>query len=271
VDQLDEAARFVRGKIDSKPKIALVLGSGLGDFAESVSIRAALKAVEIPHYPVGSVKGHAGRLIFGTIEDGEKSSAPLLLFQGRVHYYENGDIEKVVFPIQLASKLGVQVLLLTNAAGGVNDRFESGQLMLMRGYLNLAKQLPIADPRYRRRNSTRRDFDADLQRLFLESAKALGIKLQEGVYCWLHGPSYETAAEIKMLRILGADAVGMSTVPEIIKAKSLGMRVAAMSLISNMATGLSSTKLSHQEVTETANRLQQSFTALMKKVILQIR
>ncbi len=271
MDPLNEAVRFVRANIAFKPKIALVLGSGLGDFVNSVSVHASLNAADIPHYPLGSVKGHAGRIVFGTINEGTVSSAPLLLFQGRVHYYENGDIEKVVFPIRLASKLGARVLLLTNAAGGINSRFESGQLMLMKGYLNLATQHPIADPASARHSIRKETFDRNLQNLFVESARDLGIRLQEGVYCWLHGPSYETAAEIKMLRTLGADAVGMSTVPEIIKARSLGMRLAAISLISNMATGLSSTKLSHQEVTETANRLQQSFSALMRSVILRIR
>ena len=270
-DQVNEAVRYIRQLSPLRPKIALVLGSGLGDFAQSVRVHSSLNAVDIPHYPVASVKGHAGRLIFGTVEDGEKTSIPFLLFQGRVHYYENGDIEKVVFPVRLAHKLGARVLLLTNAAGGINSKFESGQLMLIRGYLNLAKQYPLANVRFARAKRMRAESDPRLQELLLNSAKALGIRLQEGIYCWLHGPSYETAAEIKMLRTLGGDAVGMSTVPEMIKGRSLGMRVAAISLISNMATGLSTTKLSHQEVTETADRLQESFTALMKKAILQIR
>lgn len=269
--QLGEAYRHIRKVTDFKPKIALVLGSGLGSFADTVAIHGKIKSSEIPYYPVGSVQGHAGRIIFGTIQESGRTSLPLLLFQGRVHYYEIGDIERIVFPIGLAHKLGVKTLVVTNAAGGINTNFHAGQLMLIKNFLNLARKYPrmpsIAGPR----KSTSATLDPGLQDIVRNSARDLKIGLEEGSYCWLNGPSYETAAEIKMLRALGVDAVGMSTVPEIYRARSLGMKVVGISLISNMATGLSPTKLSHKEVTETADKAQVRFTALMREVLLRIR
>lgn len=269
--ELNEALKYVRGITEDRPKIALVLGSGLGDFAVTINVRKSVDCSVIPHYPIGSVAGHAGRLIFGTLEDSGVTSLPLLLFQGRVHLYENGDIEKVVFPVRLAHKLGAKILIVTNAAGGVNSRFEAGQLMLISDYLNLARKYPSVSERTAvalRKNS---GLDTKLQQLFRLSARELRIDLHEGTYCWLHGPSYETAAEIKMLQTLGVDAVGMSTVPEIMEARALRMKVTGISLISNMATGLSSGKLSHEEVTETAKKIQQQFTALLRSVIVRIR
>lgn len=268
---LREALAYIRKATNIRPRIALVLGSGLGSFADSVAVQCAIDTKDIPHYPISSVEGHAGRILIGTINEEEKTSLPLLLFQGRVHYYEFGEIENVVFSIQLAHALGTRSLLVTNAAGGINTNFEAGQLMLINDYLNFARQYPIV---IKKQSSIRRNgisLDKNLQDTIRRSAQDLGINLQEGTYCWLHGPSYETAAEIKMLRILGVDAVGMSTVPEIITARSLGIKIAGISLISNMATGISSSKLSHQEVTETANKTRNSFTALLKRVILQIR
>lgn len=266
-----KAFRAIRNVTDFRPRIALVLGSGLGSFAEKVSVQLALNSSEIPGYPVGSVQGHAGKIIFGVVEDADRTSLPLLLFQGRVHFYESGEIEQVVFPIELAKKLGARTLIVTNAAGGINTNFRSGQLMLIRDCLNFARKYPHIPPARATAGKARRGSDDRLQDLIRDSARDLGIMLQEGIYCWLDGPSYETAAEIKMLRILGVDAVGMSTVPEIAKARNLGMIVAGISLISNMATGLSPVPLSHEEVTETADKAQSSFTALMKEVILRIR
>ncbi len=269
--RLGEAFRHIRNIIDFRPKIALVLGSGLGRFAYNVSARLVINSTDIPHYPISSVQGHAGRIIFGTIEQSGHTSLPLLLFQGRVHYYETGQIERVVFPIELAKKLGAKTLIVTNAAGGINANFQAGQLMLIKDCLNFVRKYPSIPSVIGAQQRISAGFDPRLQDLVRESARDLKIDLQEGTYCWLHGPSYETAAEIKMLRTLGVDAVGMSTVPEIIKARSLGMKVAGISLISNMATGLSLTKLTHEEVTETADKTQSRFSALMKQVILRIR
>jgi len=268
--KVDEAFRYIRKLTDFRPALALVLGSGLGDFADNVSKLLTLNSADIPNYPVGSVPGHAGKLVFGSIEEAGKTSLPLLLFQGRVHYYETGQIDRIVFPTVLAHRLGARNLIATNAAGGINVNFQAGQLMLIKDYLNLAGRNPLTNWVNGNVTNASKDFNHTLEDLIRSSARELRINLQEGTYCWLHGPSYETSAEIKMLRRLGADAVGMSTVPEIAKARSLGMNVAAISLISNMATGLSQTKLSHEEVTEIADKTQQSFSALMKHVILRI-
>ena len=270
-NQVGEAFRHIRKLTDFRPAIALVLGSGLGSFANNVSARYAIDSAAIPNYPVSSVQGHAGKIIFGTIEESGRTSIPLLLFQGRVHYYESGRVDQVVFSIELAHKLGAKTLLVTNAAGGINSNFQAGQLMLIKDCLNLAMKYPLTASATQTTKRTSVGFDSKLQDLIRDSARDLQISLQEGTYCWLHGPSYETAAEIKMLRTLGVDAVGMSTVPEIVKARSLGMNVAGISLISNMATGLSLTKLSHEEVTETADKTQLSFSTLMKEIILRIR
>jgi purine-nucleoside phosphorylase len=268
---LGEAYRHIRKLTDFRPSIALVLGSGLGSFADHVHAQFSINSADIPRYPVSSVQGHAGKLVFGRIEHAGKSSLPLLLFQGRVHYYESGRIDRVVFPIELAEKLGAKTLLVTNAAGGINANFRAGQLMLIKDCLNLALKYPFSASTSRRKQSAVAEFNPKLQDLIRTSASDLKIGLQEGTYCWLHGPSYETTAEIKMLRTLGVDAVGMSTVPEVAKALSFGMRVGGISLISNMATGLSLTKLTHEEVTETANKTQLSFSSLMKEILLRIR
>jgi purine-nucleoside phosphorylase len=268
---VDDAVTFLRGVTSLKPRIALVLGSGLGDFVNQVNVQSTIESAQIPHFPVGSVSGHAGRIHFGSVSKGIEKSSPFLLFQGRVHYYETGDVDRIVFPIDVAYRLGARILIVTNAAGGINSRFEAGQLMLIRDFLNVARKNPFFKKSVSSARKVASYFDEELQKLILATAQALKINLQEGVYGWLHGPSYETAAEIKMLRTMGADAVGMSTVPEIIRAKSLGMRVAGISLISNMATGMSSTKLSHQEVTATANKTQVLFTALIKELLLHIR
>lgn len=267
----DTIYRHIRALTHVRPSIALVLGSGLGNFAERISPDLILNTSDIPQYPVGSVQGHAGRIIFGRLQSSGRKSLPLVLFQGRVHYYEVGQIDKVTLPVEIAHALGATRLLVTNAAGGINQNFRPGQLMLITDTLNLVRKYPLAPSSREHRTSESSGLDPRLQSLFREAAQDLAIPLQEGTYCWLQGPSYETAAEIRMLKKLSVDAVGMSTVPEVNRARSLGMRVAGISLISNLATGLSTSKLSHQEVTETAKRSQESFSALMENVILRIR
>jgi purine-nucleoside phosphorylase len=266
-----EAHNYIRKLTDFRPSIALVLGSGLGSFAEQVQVRCTINSADIPGYPVSSVQGHAGKLVFGRIEHAGKTSLPLLLFKGRVHYYESGQIGRVVFPIELARRLGTKTLVVTNAAGGINANFHAGQLMLIKDCLNLALKYPFSESLSQRTKRKAVEFDPKLLDLIRASARELNIGLEEGTYGWLHGPSYETAAEIRMLRTLGVDAVGMSTVPEIVKARSFGMKVAGVSLISNMATGLSPTKLSHEEVTDTADRTQLRFSSLMREILLRIR
>ena len=275
---LQAAVDSVASRIPSPPSIALILGSGLGEFANELEGRLAIESHEIPNYPHSSVQGHSGRLIFGTISSEKKRSPQLLVFQGRIHFYEHGELPPVAFPVRLARRLGATSLIVTNAAGGINRSLCPGDFMLLSDFISLTflgrSLLPRPRPGRTLEDADRRTranpFDESLQHTFLQTAERLRITLPRGVYCWLKGPTYETAAEIEMLRRIGADAVGMSTVPEIVTAHQLGMRVAAISLISNMATGISTDRLSHDEVRETAQRVKPAFTALMREVLLQI-
>lgn len=275
---LHAAADAIVCRIHTPPTVALILGSGLGEFANELENPLTIDSHEIPHYPHSSVQGHFGRLVFGTVSSGKRRSPALLVFQGRIHFYERGELGPVTFPVQLARRLGSEILIVTNAAGGINRLLSPGDFMLLDDFLSLTflggpavsgsssqSDLPNAD-----RRTFVSPFDGRLQGMFVSAAEKLRIKLARGVYCWLKGPTYETAAEIEMLRRIGADAVGMSTVPEIVMAHQLGMRVAAISLISNMATGIKDQKLSHGEVTQTAERVKPSFTAMMREVLLRI-
>jgi purine-nucleoside phosphorylase len=270
--QVSDAVTYIRSQTGFKPSLALILGSGLGDFGSHVVPTCIIHAADIPHYPVSSVVGHAGKLIFGHVKTQTQQSLPLLVFQGRVHFYETNNLDKVIFPILVAKQLGIKKMLITNAAGGVNKNFSAGDLMLIRNVLNLTfmgvrkNKIDL-----KKKKTSTSMFDAKLENIILSCAQRLNIPLQEGTYCWLKGPSYETPAEIQMLQRIGVDAVGMSTVPEIVTAHRLGMKLSGISLISNLAAGLSATKLTHKEVTETADQVQSVFTALMKNVVLSIR
>lgn len=278
VTELDQALAFISSKIIIKPAIALVLGSGLGDFAETLSKPQTVLTSEIPHYHNSTVQGHDGKLVFGHVTLNNVTSLPLVVFKGRVHYYESGDLNSALFPIHIAHGLGARYLIVTNAAGGINHTFNAGDLMLIRDYISLAflKILKDREPKddyleYRHERGGSSAFDKRLQQIIRDAAKAIKISLKEGTYCWLTGPTYETLAEIEMLRRLGADATGMSTVPEIVLAHQLGMKTAGISLISNMAAGMTGEKLSHQEVIETANKVKASFTELMKNILVSIK
>ncbi len=264
---ISQAVGYIRTKTQLKPHIALILGSGLGDFADQVEQECVIRNAEIPGYPPSTVQGHAGKLVLGHLRRNSSLSKPLLVFQGRVHFYESGSLSPVYLPVQIAHGLGCKILIVTNAAGGINRSFQAGDLMLVRDIINMTNLHPGLSKSNRNPSRPTMYFDSKLQNIARSAAMESGIQLQEGVYCWLKGPSYETAAEIKMFSALGADAVGMSTVPEIVAAKELGMRVVALSLISNLATGISSQKLSHEEVTETANRIRQSFTDFMRNIV----
>lgn len=271
--QLQESVNYLRSKSNTTPKIALVLGSGLGDFAQQIKNPITIPTTEIPHYPISTVQGHAGKIIFGKLENGDKQSADLIVFQGRVHLYESNDVQKVVYPIKIAAELGAQQLIVTNAAGGINRNFDSGTLMFIRDYINLTGENPLIGLANLAKASNLRKVDT-LNRELLNKAKAIAIKngilTKEGVYCWTKGPTYETVAEIRMMETIGADAVGMSTVPEIIVAHNYGMEILGISCITNMATGISPTKLSHEEVTETANRVKNDFTKLVYEIIFEM-
>jgi purine-nucleoside phosphorylase len=270
--KIQEALNFIRSVTDFKPRLALILGSGLGEFSKNIKSVSSILASEIPNYPVSSVQGHAGKLIFGYLKKDSAQSMPLLVFQGRVHFYEIGSLDQVVFPVIIAHHLGIRKLIITNAAGGLNSCFSAGDFMVIKDILNLTflqhhlkkktiKLSPYTPNEY---------FDPTMQQMLLQRAAQLKIPMQQGTYCWLKGPSYETPAEIQMLKHLGVDAVGMSTVPEIYHSKSLGMKTVGISLISNLAAGISQNKLSHREVTETANNVKERFSVLMENLILSI-
>lgn len=273
--KLQDAVNFLSSRISEKPVAAVVLGSGLGDVADQIGNPVTVESHAVPHYPTSSVHGHEGKLVFGRIRGDSGESVPLLVFKGRVHYYESGDLRTPVFPIQVAHALGVRYLLVTNAAGGINRRFAAGDLMLIKDFINLAflnlhrpSENDVPNPFHAKGKPY---LDEELSGFIVTAASKLQIALQQGTYCWLKGPSYETKAEIEMLHRLGIDAVGMSTVPEIITAANLGMRTAGISLISNLAAGFSSEPLSHAEVSETASRVKQTFIALLNETILCIK
>lgn len=267
--EIQEALRFIQKATDCRPRLALILGSGFGDLSLKINSIYTVHSSNIPWYPVSSVQGHAGKLIFGYLQKDLTQTIPLLIFQGRVHFYETGSIEQVVFPVILAYLLGIKKLIVTNAAGGINSSFGVGDLMLIKQMLNLTF---IQSNTFSRNFSQLHAnyFDIKLQYKLLQCASQLRISLQQGTYCWLRGPSYETPAEIQMLKRIGVDAVGMSTVPEIITAYNLGIKTVGVSLISNMAAGISPTRLSHTEVTETANKANGQFSELIENLIFSI-
>jgi purine-nucleoside phosphorylase len=244
--------------------VGVILGSGLGAVADRVFEDSGhvVDYAAIPHFPVSSVEGHKGRLVAGTV-----AGVPVLLMQGRVHRYEGYPASSVVFPVRVLHALGVRRLVVTNAAGGLGEGFAAGDLMLIEDHLNLTGDNPLAgknDARFGPRFPDMSDaYTARLRPLAFDVAAAQGLRLQRGVYAGLLGPSYETPAEIRMLRTLGAHAVGMSTVHEVIAASHLGIEVLGLSCITNLAAGISPVKLSHDEVKETATRVEQAFSQLV--------
>lgn len=268
---LNATLKYIRSKISTEPTIGIILGSGLGDFGSQVINPTIIPTSEIPNYPVSTVQGHSGKLIFGTIESDSRRSAQLLVFQGRVHFYESNSLERVVYPIEVANRLGIKTLLITNAAGGINRQFIPGDLMLIRDYINLTFENPLVGKAIKASERIGGYFDEQLLSHAKNIASELHIPVKEGVYCWTKGPTYETAAEIRMMDKLGADAVGMSTVPEVMTAVHYGIKVLGISCITNMATGISNDKLSHNEVTETANLVKGNFTRLVREIILGLQ
>lgn len=266
---VSESCRFIKEYTNLRPKIAIILGSGLGEFCFHLKEHTIINSTAIPHYPKSTVVGHRGNLIFGKLH-----RIPVLVFQGRVHYYETGDIETVLYPIRVAHALKIKTLIITNAAGGINTNFKPGDLMLIKDHINLTFENPLRPSDHLRgsfnSNLPKILYDDCLQKVIKKVALRENINLKEGVYCGLKGPSYETSAEIQMLRFIGADAVGMSTVNEVFLAVELGIRVAGISCITNMSTGISRQKLSHREVTEVADKVKQTFCKLVECTIKNI-
>ena len=258
-----------KAKIDFTPKVALVLGSGLGDFGETIRVVDTLDYHDIDGFPVSTVPGHAGRFIFGYVGD-----VPVVCMQGRVHYYEGYEMSDVVLPARLMKMMGAEVLFLTNAAGGVKQGFHAGDLMLITGQIASFVPSPLRgvniDELGVRFPDMSQIYDLDLQRIVRKTALELGIDIKEGTYLPFSGPQYESPQEITMSRTLGADAVGMSTACEAIAAKHMGMKVLGISCISNLASGISPVPLSHKEVQEVADEVAPKFKALVTEVIKQI-
>lgn len=255
------AAAFVAERLSFRPRVGLVLGSGLGEFAEGLAQATRIPYADIPEMPRGRVQGHAGNFCVGRI-----SGLPVACLQGRAHVYEGHTQARSVFGVRLLAELGCNVVLLTNAAGGIQVGFAPGDLMLIKDHLNLMGDNPLRGENYGsgpRFPDLSQAYDLELQAAARTAAERCGITLREGVYAALLGPSYETPAEIRMLRMLGADAVGMSTVPEVIALRQLGIRVGAMSCITNLAAGLSAAPLAHSEVEATAGAAREAFTAVL--------
>ncbi|MCP5053582.1 MAG: purine-nucleoside phosphorylase [bacterium] len=267
-DQIEEARDFIKGRSASslEPEVGVILGSGLGEYAESLEDKTIIPYGEIPHFKKVSVKGHAGRLVMGKIQ-----GRPVAVMQGRYHFYEGHHITEVVFPVRVLCGLGIKKLLLTNASGGINRLLEAGDLMIIRDHINMMGTNPLIGENDERLGPRFPDmsnvYDEELAEITARGMREMGLGVKKGVYLALTGPSYETPAEVKMLGVLGADAVGMSTVPEAIVACQMGVRVAGISCVCNLAAGISKTPLSHKEVTETANRVKEPFKKLLTGII----
>lgn len=268
-DRVDAAAAFIRERCGGLPTVAIVLGSGLGAFADTLTDAVALPYGEIPHWPASTVVGHAGKLVVGEVA-GKRIAA----LAGRAHFYEGHPLSTVVFSTRVMGRLGVRQLVLTNAAGGINTSFAQGALMVLDDHINLIGTNPLVGPNDERFGPRFPDmsevYSRRLRGIAAAAAAGAGISLEHGVYAALHGPSYETPAEIRYLRAIGADAVGMSTVPEAIAARHMGMEVLGISCITNMAAGVLPQPLVHDEVMATAARVRGAFVALLEGIIGRI-
>lgn len=269
-DKLLKCYDCYKKKIDFEPKVAVVLGSGLGNFAKVVDVKAELPYSEIEGFPVSTVPGHAGKFIFGYINE-----VPVVLMQGRVHYYEGYPITDVVLPTRLMKMMGAKVLFLTNASGGINPAFHAGSLMLIQDHISLFAPNPLIGPNIEELGTRFPDmshvYDEDLQEIIKKTAKENEIELFEGVYAQLTGPSFESPAEIQMLYKMGASAVGMSTVVEAIAANHMGMKICGVSCVSNLAAGMNSAPLTHEEVQEAANAVAPKFEKLLVESITKFK
>ncbi len=268
-EKLMRCYESVKQRIDFKPEVAIVLGSGLGDYGDSIQVVDTLDYHDIDGFPVSTVPGHKGRFIFGYVND-----VPVVCMQGRVHYYEGYPMTDVVLPTRLMKLMGAKVLFLTNAAGGLNYDFAAGDFMMITDHIMNFVPSPLIGPNIDELGVRFPDmseiYKKDLQQIIRDAADRLGIKLQEGVYIQLTGPNFETPQEVKMCRILGADAAGMSTAAEAVAANHMGMKVCGISCISNLGCGMLDQPLSHEEVQETADRVAGEFKKLVTEVLVDI-
>jgi purine-nucleoside phosphorylase len=268
-ERAEAAAKHIFSQTALRPKIALILGSGLGAFADEFSHATTIPYAKIPHFPRSTAIGHAGQLVIGKV--GQVAVAGM---QGRVHLYEGYSVKEVAFPVRVFARMGVEAVILTNAAGGIKKEFVQGRLVVIKDHINLQGVNPLSGPNDERFGGRFPDMSVAYDRRFREMAvgegNRLGIGMYEGIYAALTGPSYETPAEIRYLRTIGADLVGMSTVPEVIAARHSGMRVLGISCVTNAAAGILDKPLDHREVLETAERVKEQFIALLKAVIPRI-
>ena len=269
-EKLQRCYKSIREKTDFEPKVAIVLGSGLGDYANDIKVVCEVDYHDIEDFPVSTVPGHAGKFIFGYIDE-----IPVVCMKGRVHFYEGYPISDVVLPTRLMKMMGAEVLFLTNAAGGVNTSFHAGDLMLIKDHISVFAPNPLIGPNIDELGVRFPDmstvYDGELQALIKKTAKENQIYLQEGVYAQLTGPSFESPAEIRMMRTLGCDAVGMSTVVEAIAANHMGMRICGISCISNLAAGMTMNPLTHEEVQEAADMAAPNFKKLVTESVKSMK
>jgi purine-nucleoside phosphorylase len=265
----ERAARFILSKTKLRPRIALVLGSGLGAFGDELTEATRIPYEKIPHFPRSTAVGHAGRLVVG-----KAGGVPVAAMQGRVHFYEGYTLQQVVFPMRVFARMGIRAAILTNAAGGINTTFKQGALVVLRDHINLQGTNPLIGPNDERFGPRFPDMTQaywkSYRQFALEEGRKLGIEVLEGVYAALTGPSYETPAEIRSLRTLGADLAGMSTVPEVIVARHMGIRVLGISCVTNMAAGILDQPIRHDEVLATGERVKGQLMALLRAVLPRI-
>jgi purine-nucleoside phosphorylase len=262
----ERAAKFILAKTKLRPRIGLILGSGLGAFANELAGATRIDYQKIPHFPRSTAIGHAGRMVIGKVGD-----VPVAVMQGRVHFYECYTPREVIFPMRVMARMGIRAALITNAAGGINREFKQGCLVVLRDHINLHGTNPLIGPNEERFGVRFPDMTQvywkPYQDAALQEGKRLGVEMSQGVYAALTGPSYETPAEIRYLRVIGADLVGMSTVPEVIAAGHLGIRVLGISCVTNMAAGILDQPITTEEVLETGERVKADFVALLRAVI----
>ena len=266
IEQVRDGTAYIEEKISVKPRLGIVLGSGLGALGERVEDPVALSYGEIPHFHSSTVQGHSGRLVTGVLQ-----GCPVMVLQGRLHYYEGLSMNEVVFPIRCMRMLGVNNLIVTNAAGSLNPDYRPGDLMLIRDHIKMVTDSPLRGanvdefgPRF---NDMSEPYSKEIRDLARNCGARLNISLKEGVYCYMPGPSYETASEVRMLGLLGGHAVGMSTVPEVITAVHSGMKVLGLSCITNMGTGILDQPLHHEEIIRVGEQVRKTFVALIESIV----
>ncbi len=269
LERVNEAADFVMKRKEQKPSIGIILGSGLGELAEEIDEQEAIDYRTIPHFPTSTVIGHEGKLIIGKLRDKQ-----VVAMQGRFHYYEGYSMQEVTFPIRVLKQLGVTTLIVTNACGSLNPSFHAGDLMLVTDHLNMTGDNPLIGPNDEafgpRFPDMSRAYDPTLQEHVLQTASTLNIPLQQGVYAGISGPSYMTKAELKMLRYIGGDTVGMSTIPEVIVANHMQMKVIGISCITDMAIADELEPLTHEQVIAVANKTKPTFKKLVKEIVATV-